>query len=90
MYPKMYGRRVRDCHAEVLARRGFRRQLYAEMVEPAPGGGGGILERILDNKFRLAADVTLHMYAKEGNHRTCNSCHTLSLSLSLWIAESVQ
>ncbi len=28
-----YGRRIRDCHAEVLARRAFRRQVALEMLE---------------------------------------------------------
>lgn len=33
----IYGRRVRDCHAEVLARRAFRRRLTLEMLEDLKG-----------------------------------------------------
>lgn len=51
-----YGKRIRDCHAEVLARRAFRRRVALEMLadlrgddaDGGVGGGGGyapILER---------------------------------------------
>jgi hypothetical protein len=33
----IYGRRVRDCHAEVLARRAFRRRITLEMLEDLKG-----------------------------------------------------
>lgn len=43
----MYGDRVRDCHAEVLARRAFRRHLSLEILHDLQGlrdegGGGGV------------------------------------------------
>ena len=72
-----YGKRVRDCHAEVLARRAFRRQLSLEMLQalqlynnkdtitkPEPFC---ILQRIINTngsvKFALRPGVSLHMYA---------------------------
>ena len=66
---RRYGGRVRDCHAEVLARRAFRRQISLEMAEDAAcgggcgcGGGGGesgyvpILERAVDRRRRGGDD----------------------------------
>lgn len=64
-----YGRRVRDCHAEVLARRAFRRQLTLEILNdlksPPPGSLKcyGILERsTTSSSYRLRSGVTLHFY----------------------------
>eukprot|EP00536_Pseudo-nitzschia_multiseries_P002918 jgi/Psemu1/184668/e_gw1.41.148.1 len=71
-----YGSRVRDMHAEVLARRAFRRQLTLEIQEDLrrPGeqepGRKGLSNRILirsmdrDSKicYKLRPGVTLHMY----------------------------
>lgn len=65
---RQYGTLVRDCHAEVLARRAFRRQLSLEMnflVEGKPTGPhyrpilfqGGV------NVFQLEDGVTLHFYS---------------------------
>ena len=59
-YLQGYGIRVRDCHAEVLARRAFRRQLYVDMQQSPQGRC--ILEKCNDGQFRLKSDVTLHMY----------------------------
>jgi len=36
-----YGKRIRDCHAEVLARRAFRRQIAWEMLSDLDRDGGG-------------------------------------------------
>jgi double-stranded RNA-specific adenosine deaminase len=73
-----YGTRVRDCHAEVLARRAFRRQLCLEMQDiltRPQGGSEGGYRRILKETqqtemtgeekkpcFVLQAGVTLHFY----------------------------
>lgn len=71
-----YGSRVRDCHAEVLARRAFRRQLslcmLREMEDSATRVEGTdqeyppILERLdgenASTTFRLKPGVSLHMY----------------------------
>lgn len=71
-----YGSRVRDCHAEVLARRAFRRQLSLCMIREIEESTNRaketceqyppILER-LDGEntattFRLKPGVSLHMY----------------------------
>lgn len=68
-----YGFRVRDCHAEVLARRAFRRQLSLEMKMLARDGSielpptyRPILQKTSsnnDDSFELVDDVTLHFYA---------------------------
>jgi double-stranded RNA-specific adenosine deaminase len=68
-----YGTRVRDCHAEVLARRAFRRQITMELLKlcktpyiASHGNYRPILQRVSDNKplhsFQLIPGVTLHMY----------------------------
>jgi hypothetical protein len=66
-----YGSRVRDCHAEVLARRAFRRQLCLEMQDilkrPQAGSEDGyrrILQQTQQTKpcFALQSGVTLHFY----------------------------
>lgn len=69
---KNYGKLVRDCHAEVLARRSFRRYLSLEMeadLEGCLGGSFTILERQASSKgssqamtYRLRTGVTLHFY----------------------------
>jgi hypothetical protein len=58
-----YGTRLRDCHAEVLARRGFCRFLCLEIVDMLSSNGcSQVLERTKQNKFRLQPFITLHMY----------------------------
>lgn len=71
----IYGTRVRDCHAEVLARRAFRRQLLLEIRQdlltfPQNNNSNqkdykavGILERVDDGCYKLKSGVSLHMYA---------------------------
>ena len=59
-YRRGYGVLVRDCHAEVLARRAFRRQLYVDM-QTRPDRS--ILEKTDGGLFRLKSEVTLHMYS---------------------------
>jgi hypothetical protein len=65
---RRYGGRVRDCHAEVLARRAFRRQISMEMAADAACGGGcggvvggdgyvPILERAVADRRRCDYDV---------------------------------
>ena len=73
-----YGIRVRDCHAEVLARRAFRRQLsfeIQELLEQHPTRCSNGHRRILKQtqlrsaekgtkaKFTLKSGVTLHFYS---------------------------
>ena len=69
-----YGRRVRDCHAEVLARRGFRRQMTLEILQDLKQSSTnstlsyqGILERSPDPgssvQYRLRPGITLHFYS---------------------------
>lgn len=70
-----YGKRLRDCHAEVLARRAFRRQLTLEILQliSSSGSGLGDVETVLepttvrDNdsriKYRLRSGMTLHFYS---------------------------
>ena len=66
-----YGLRVRDCHAEVLARRAFRRQLSLEMqrllhgvtIESTFGSFRLILRQSSNGDgFDLVDGVTLHFY----------------------------
>ena len=73
LHSKKYGLRVRDCHAEVLARRAFRARLTSEILHRLKGtpmldsecilkrtsgtGNGG--DRI---RFGLRDGVTLHLY----------------------------
>lgn len=63
-----YGTRVRDCHAEVLARRAFRRQisLFILMDLQQNTSARTILERLTTNdhniKYKLKPGVSLHMY----------------------------
>uniref|UniRef100_A0A6U9WLL4 A to I editase domain-containing protein n=1 Tax=Pseudo-nitzschia australis TaxID=44445 RepID=A0A6U9WLL4_9STRA len=71
-----YGSRVRDMHAEVLARRAFRRQLTLEIQEDLrfpeeqerrrKRKSNRILVRSLDKdsriRYKLRSDITLHMY----------------------------
>jgi hypothetical protein len=61
LYPIGYGLIVRDSHAEVLARRAFRRQLYFDMCE-CNSMERSIVEKYNSGKFRLKSEVTLHMY----------------------------
>ena len=73
-----YGKRIRDCHAEVLARRAFRRCIALEMTSDLRGKKYKeetnyipILERVQhqhanptanDTRYRLRSDITLHFY----------------------------
>jgi double-stranded RNA-specific adenosine deaminase len=70
-----YGRRVRDCHAEVLARRAFRRQLTLEIIEDLKVDPTSRLipdeNRFLERQqnengaitYRLRPGITLHFYS---------------------------
>ena len=60
------GRLVRDCHAEVIARRALKRFLLLEVRRAAPGGGGSdVLEASPQEKgrFRLRLGLSLHFYS---------------------------
>ena len=69
----VYGRRVRDCHAEVLARRAFRRELTLQMLSLQNGKSNVpsqtqtyILDRCGETEnrtqcFKLKEGITLHM-----------------------------
>lgn len=62
LYRQGYGLRIRDGHAEVLARRAFRRQLYLDMQTPRTTNRG-ILQKCSNGNFCLKSGVTLHMYS---------------------------
>lgn len=80
-----YGSRVRDCHAEVLARRAFQRQLNLCMLQDLGSSPKTseesippILERIQRDDetfvYQLKMGVTLHMYTSSapcGNATVC-------------------
>eukprot|EP00804_Cyclotella_cryptica_P018168 CCRYP_005934-RB/>CCRYP_005934-RB protein AED:0.06 eAED:0.06 QI:65/1/1/1/0.33/0.5/4/524/426 len=62
-YGAPYGNRIRDCHAEVLARRAFRRQLLEEILTDLQGASLKvnddyipILERVRGSRFDNAAE----------------------------------
>jgi hypothetical protein len=65
-----YGGIVRDCHAEVLARRAFQRQLLLSILQDNDPQNGGesppILQRVSLSKgtifYGLRPGVSLHMY----------------------------
>ena len=60
------GRLVRDCHAEVVARRALKRFLLREVRRAAPGGGGSeVLEESpqAEGRFRLRPGLSLHFYS---------------------------
>lgn len=70
---RRYGERVRDCHAEVLARRAFRRHLTDAILGDVRRPGAktttptvpSILQRVETSpivRYRLKPSVTLHMY----------------------------
>ena len=58
------GARVRDCHAEVLARRAFQRYLHAQLLACMRGQPSVMLppERP-GERFRLAPGVSFHLYS---------------------------
>jgi len=67
-----YGTRLRDCHAEVLARRAFQRYLWHEIMTSRRSDINSnidditnlkILQRIDNLKFRLKDGVSLHFYS---------------------------
>lgn len=73
-----YGRRVRDCHAEILARRAFQRELLLEIMEdlksrchdgPLTGADKtslSVVERTTNSEgklsYQLKSGMSLHMY----------------------------
>ena len=65
-----YGNQIRDCHAEVLARRAFQRYLWLEIEYQLSNineiDESYILKKISSEKgtrFKLRSDVTLHFYS---------------------------
>ncbi|XP_066538948.1 double-stranded RNA-specific adenosine deaminase [Hoplias malabaricus] len=57
------GDTVNDCHAEIISRRGFIRYLYSELKKhwDSPQEDS-IFEVAGDNKLKIKADVTFHLY----------------------------
>ena len=53
---------VRDSHAEVLARRGFLRVLYRELIRLMDTGESPLLERRGTHRATLRRGVTVHLY----------------------------
>ena len=64
-----YGNRIRDCHAEVLARRAFQRYLFLEIEHQLTVSSESdtfILEKVECEKgieFKLRDEITLHFYS---------------------------
>uniref|UniRef100_A0A8C8RH18 Adenosine deaminase RNA specific n=1 Tax=Pelusios castaneus TaxID=367368 RepID=A0A8C8RH18_9SAUR len=60
------GETVNDCHAEIISRRGFVRYLYSELMKYDPANPSSteqsIFESAGDNRLRIKADVTFHLY----------------------------
>ena len=58
------GARVRDCHAEVLARRGFQRYLCAQLAACLRGEASVLLPpEQAGGRFALAPGVSFHLYS---------------------------
>ena len=90
----IYGRRIRDCHAEVIARRAFRRKITLEMqkhlksssstkLQSSSSEAFDILTMIKnqdDGKilFRLKDSITLHFYASSA------PCGNATVRKPLW------
>lgn len=55
------GDTLHDCHAEVLAKRGFGRYLLEEAVNSCEGRESRVIERV-QRKFRLRVGVGVHLY----------------------------
>ncbi|XP_009083194.1 PREDICTED: double-stranded RNA-specific adenosine deaminase [Acanthisitta chloris] len=60
------GETVNDCHAEIIARRGFVRFLYSELMKYDPSNPSSAEESILEpaggNRLRIKSNVTFHLY----------------------------
>lgn len=57
------GETVNDCHAEIIARRGFIRFLYSELLKyDASSEEEGLFEPTENGKLRIKSDVTFHLY----------------------------
>ena len=66
------GETVRDCHAEVLARRGLKLFLLRELRNAATGAGSDVLAlNPASGLYRLRPGVTLHMYSSS---QPCGNC----------------
>ncbi|NXG55944.1 DSRAD deaminase, partial [Hemiprocne comata] len=60
------GETVNDCHAEIIARRGFVRFLYSELMKYDPSNpssaDGSIFEPAGGNRLKIKSSVTFHLY----------------------------
>ncbi|XP_053133313.1 double-stranded RNA-specific adenosine deaminase [Hemicordylus capensis] len=57
------GETVNDCHAEIIARRGFIRFLYNELTKYDPSApDDSIFQPLEDGKLKIKDDVTFHLY----------------------------
>ncbi|XP_066466233.1 double-stranded RNA-specific adenosine deaminase isoform X2 [Tiliqua scincoides] len=57
------GETVNDCHAEIIARRGFIRFLYNELMKYNPESpGDSIFVPLESGKLKIKDDVTFHLY----------------------------
>ncbi|XP_061173259.1 double-stranded RNA-specific adenosine deaminase-like [Saccostrea echinata] len=52
------GNVLNDSHAEVIAKRGFRRYLYSEICQPL----SGLLTRAPSGKLKLSPNLSIHLY----------------------------
>ncbi|KAM8794316.1 double-stranded RNA-specific adenosine deaminase, partial [Eudromia elegans] len=60
------GETVNDCHAEIIARRGFLRFLYSELMKYDPSSPSSVEESIFEpvgeKRLRIKSNVTFHLY----------------------------
>ncbi|XP_010224151.1 PREDICTED: double-stranded RNA-specific adenosine deaminase [Tinamus guttatus] len=60
------GETVNDCHAEIIARRGFVRFLYSELMKYNPCSPSSVEESIFEpageKRLRIKSNVTFHLY----------------------------
>uniref|UniRef100_A0A8C5TUY3 Adenosine deaminase RNA specific n=1 Tax=Malurus cyaneus samueli TaxID=2593467 RepID=A0A8C5TUY3_9PASS len=60
------GETVNDCHAEIIARRGFVRFLYSELMKYDPSNPSSAEESIFEQaggeKLRIKSSITFHLY----------------------------
>lgn len=74
-----YGRRIRDCHAEVLARRAFRRQVALEILENLRKKSS------CDTKADAADELSIleRVECKDDDKQTSNICYRLKPNVTI-------
>lgn len=74
-----YGRRIRDCHAEVLARRAFRRQVALEILENLRNKSS------CDTKVEAADELSIleRVECIDDDKQTSNICYRLKPNVTI-------